>query len=141
MGKPSQDHEHSDIHTRNVLRFGLWLAVSTAAVAALVALLMGRLARAYPSPATNARSLAPELSPPLPQLQRDPPADMARLRAIEAGLLSNPAWLDRNAGSVRIPIERAMELTLQRGIEPARPSQTVPSSGPSAPAATPATPR
>jgi hypothetical protein len=66
---------------------------------------------------TDARPPAHALSgeqgerlPPAPRLQEDPLADLAALRAREARQLEGYAWVDRAAGRVRIPIERAMEL-------------------------------
>jgi hypothetical protein len=31
-------------------------------------------------------------------------------------MLSSYGWLDRNAGVVRIPIDRAMKMTVERGL-------------------------
>lgn len=57
--------------------------------------------------------------PPEPRLQTDPKQDLKNLRAAEADTLEHYGWVDRNNGVVRIPIERAIELTLERGL-PAR---------------------
>jgi hypothetical protein len=54
--------------------------------------------------------------PPEPRLQVDPSRDLAKLRADEDSLLATYGWIDRNAGVVRIPIDRAMALTADRGI-------------------------
>ena len=47
---------------------------------------------------------------PGPRLQVDDEADLAALRAEEAAKLKGYHWVDRKAGVVRIPIERAMHL-------------------------------
>lgn len=39
---------------------------------------------------------------------------LKEVRANEAAQLSSYAWLDQPAGTVRLPIERAMELTAQK---------------------------
>lgn len=39
--------------------------------------------------------------------------NLAELRAKEAKQLTSYAWVDQQAGAVQLPIERAMELTLQ----------------------------
>jgi hypothetical protein len=44
----------------------------------------------------------------------DPIPDLAAVRQREADRLNTYRWLDRETGIVRIPIERAMELTVQR---------------------------
>ena len=48
--------------------------------------------------------------PPAPRLQENPKHDLATLRAREQALLDGYAWTDRDAGRVRIPVARAMEL-------------------------------
>jgi hypothetical protein len=53
---------------------------------------------------------------PEPRLQVAPQADLAALRAREDVALKTYGWVDRNAGVVRIPIERAMDLIAQRGL-------------------------
>jgi hypothetical protein len=57
--------------------------------------------------------------PPEPRLQTNPRQDLADLRAKEDETLNSYGWVDRNAGVVRIPIDEAITLTLQRGL-PAR---------------------
>jgi hypothetical protein len=60
----------------------------------------------------------PSLSqvPPEPRIQADPGLDLWRLRAHEDKVLGSYGWSDRQAGAVRIPIDRAMELLAQRGL-------------------------
>lgn len=53
-------------------------------------------------------------APPEPRLQAAPIEDLRALRAREQSVLDTYAWVDRAGGVVRIPIERAMELTLER---------------------------
>jgi hypothetical protein len=64
---------------------------------------------------------------PTPRLQTDDGAqDIADLHAREDLLLSNYSWIDPSKGTVRIPIERAMELIAQRGLQVAPPAQVQP---------------
>ncbi len=49
--------------------------------------------------------------PPEPRLQVDPAAELEALRRREREILTSYAWVDRRHKIVRIPIERAMELT------------------------------
>ncbi len=54
---------------------------------------------------------------PTPRLQGDDGnQDTADLHVREDLLLDNYSWADRSKGTVRIPIERAMELLAQRGL-------------------------
>jgi len=51
-----------------------------------------------------------ESLPPEPRLQVSPAQDLKELRAAEDAMLHSYGWVDQQAGVVRIPIERAMEL-------------------------------
>lgn len=51
-----------------------------------------------------------------PLIQTVPPAELAQVRAETQRTLSEYGWVDRDAGVVHIPIERAMDLTLERGL-------------------------
>jgi hypothetical protein len=57
--------------------------------------------------------------PPEPRLQSVPALDLQNVRITEQRILHSYAWIDEKGGIVRIPIERAMELVLERGL-PAR---------------------
>jgi hypothetical protein len=59
--------------------------------------------------------LAPPQVFPEPRLQADPKADLAELKRRQEERLAGYAWIDRDAGLVRIPIERAMALIAARG--------------------------
>lgn len=63
--------------------------------------------------------------PPAPNLQEFPPtADITEFHIWENNLLNNYAMVDEAAGVARIPIARAMELVLERGL----PHRAVPTS-------------
>jgi hypothetical protein len=66
------------------------------------------------SPFENARVLPPE-----PRLQVHPKADLEKYRESEIQILTTYGWVDKQNGVVRIPIDRAMDLLLERGL-PAR---------------------
>lgn len=53
-------------------------------------------------------------------------ADVADLHARENLLLNNYTWIDRSKGTVRIPIDRAMEIVAQQGLPVAPPSKAAP---------------
>ena len=59
-----------------------------------------------------------EGAPPVPEphLQTTPELDLKAMRAHEDSLLHSYAWVDREAGIARIPVERAMELLVQQGL-------------------------
>jgi len=59
------------------------------------------------------RVLPPHIAA-VPALQAAPAQDMAAYRAEKSRQLHEYAWVDRERGIVRIPIERALELAVQR---------------------------
>lgn len=59
--------------------------------------------------------------PPPPVLLTDEPDNLATFRASEDQILTTYGWIDKNAGVVRLPIDRAKALLLERGL-PARAS-------------------
>jgi len=114
-------HEERDIRPGPVVGWAVGIfALMLVALAAMWAFLGGvnqYLARTGPPPNPMMEYAAKE--PPAPRLQADPLGDMQALRAREREQLEGYAWVDRQAGVVRIPIERAMELLAERrGKEP-----------------------
>ena len=53
---------------------------------------------------------------PSPQLEIDERNQLDKDRTAEDETLATYGWIDENAGTVRIPIDRAMELVAQRGL-------------------------
>lgn len=119
---PAHPRADRELSLRGILGFGagvLILAVAAALVCtALLGALTSRLKRQDPPPSPLAEASVPVL-PPEPRLQRSPPADMARFRAHELAFLGSYGWVDRKAGIARIPVERAIELTVDGGLSPA----------------------
>ena len=58
-----------------------------------------------------------------PKLQIAPPTDLARFREQETQALNSYGWVDKNKGIVRMPIDRAMDLVLQKGLPVRQPGQ------------------
>jgi hypothetical protein len=85
----------------------------------------------------------------MPRLQTMPGDDLTRYRAAQDGKLTSYGWVDRNAGVVHIPIDRAIELMAERAATIADPNATAaapvaapapPTGAPTAPQPTPAPP-
>lgn len=53
----------------------------------------------------------PAESFPMPRLQPDPTADLNKFRMVEEQRLNSYGWVDPKAGRIRIPIERAIDVT------------------------------
>ena len=121
---PAVGHEESDVNIRAIFGFGLGLLAVAVVIHALMWLLFVYFAARDDASAAPHHPLAPVESaavPPEPRLQTNPRQDLLDLRAQEAQVLGSYGWIDRNAGTVRIPIDEAMRLTLERGL-PARPA-------------------
>ena len=116
---PDVHHEHSDVNITAILAFGGSLIVVAAVIHLLIYVLFGyftsreqvQTPAEYPLAASQGHR-----EPPEPRLQTDPRQDLADLRAKEDDQLTSYGWVDRNAGVVRIPIDQAMKLTLDRGL-------------------------
>jgi len=102
-------YETSDVNVRAVLAFGAGLvavaAVVHVALAGLLLLLSG-----------TGGGAAAGVPPPEPRLQVDPERDMETQRRREEEILSSYGWVDRPAGTVRMPVDRAIDLVLERGL-------------------------
>jgi hypothetical protein len=53
---------------------------------------------------------------PQPQLETDERTELNKVRLREEDTLSTYDYIDKSAGTIRIPIDRAMELIAQRGL-------------------------
>src|ERR1700735_895283 len=143
---PSLGYEKRDAHISPVLHFGFWLGVL------LVATLFG-MKWTYDHFKTE--SMGPPASPFInervlpssPRLQANPHQELRDYCATQQKAVNGYSWIDQQSGAVQIPIDRAMDLVLQRGL-PARssapPSDMPPvpsfSGGPTVNAGTPPVP-
>lgn len=100
----------------------VWFVVVLAVTTAICQVLMWGMFEAL---ATRAESMdaprAPlarpaDATPPGPNLLLDEPAALRDFRQTEIDRLTGYDWVDRNAGRVQIPIERAKALVLERGL-------------------------
>ena len=128
MDKPSSTDPAAarsrDVDIRGVVLFGFWLGAGT--IAALFA--MWGLFRVLEKRQERVdKPLPPQVVvnlkriPPEPRLEPDPLALRREVRAQEDALLKSYGWVDRTAGSVHIPIDRAMEIVLERGVPGGKP--------------------
>lgn len=112
-----QRHEGRDVHIKPLLILGIGLIVVSVGVLLLVEwtfdVLSARRAQQNVPPSALAEASRPF---PQPHLQIAPAQALRKLRAEEDAVLSSYAWVDRANGIVRIPIERAIDLLVERGL-------------------------
>jgi hypothetical protein len=121
---PDVAHEESDVNVKGVFYFILSLAVLGVITHLLLGLLFSyfntREERAEAPPSslrrTEIKGQRPEDIFPEPRLQVTPTSDLRRMLEEENSVLTSYDWVDRNAGVVRIPIDQAKKLVLERGL-------------------------
>ncbi len=150
------DYERQDIGVTGIVYFLIGLAVSLIlvyfAVNGLYSFLNHRFEADQPAMSplvtnvpTDTRNLPPEYKTdsestdyeryleknfPAPQLETNERTQLNKIRLGEENTLSTYDYIDRNAGTVRIPIDRAMELLAQRGLPVRQPAvDAIPGSG------------
>jgi len=117
-------HEHTDIDASVGYKFALWLAVamlmSFGMVFGAFRLFEGRERAAGQQAVVYPLAAGQHMEPPTPNLQRQPFKDIYLLRQGETEKLTSYGWVDKDGGVTHIPIDRAMDVMLQRGF-PSRP--------------------
>jgi hypothetical protein len=115
---PDIDFEKTDIRGTPVLRFVIALGIAMVVVGFLLLAFYRTMASylAARQPPPPVLQFDEERKPPLPRLQPDPPADLAKVRAEEADRLKSYGWIDKDAGVVHIPLDQAMKIALERGL-------------------------
>jgi len=114
----SHDHERKDVDVPALFSVAFLLLLLCIGIFIVVTLMMRYFNAHEPAvtagqaniPATHAEEF------PQPRLEIKPGATLAALRAAEDADLNSYGWVDRNAGIVRIPIDRAIQLILDRGL-------------------------
>lgn len=111
-------HEHTDANVWLIVQFAIWLTVSAAVVHGLMYGMFYLFAEQRMAVAEPEFPLAKGESrlPAGPRLQRFPANEIFEFRTTENERLNNYGWIDRDAGTVHIPIADAMRLTLERGL-------------------------
>lgn len=136
------DFERRDIFAGGVIYFLIGLAVAAVVVHFVVAGLYKYLEKRseanqqavsplVTNPTRDTRTLPPQFKTdaestdyekylqkgfPAPQLEIDERTQLNKVRLDEENKLNTYDYIDQNAGTVRIPIDRAMDLLVQRGL-------------------------
>lgn len=121
----ARGHEERDVYFRPIV-IATIILVATLVLAAvgmrvLLFHFLDRDARLSPPANPLAAAAGPRL-PPEPRLLPKPVEQLRALRAEEDETLSTYGWTDRANGVVRIPIDRAMDLVVERGLPEVEPA-------------------
>jgi len=104
-------HEGADLHIRNVVKVAALLGFTLVLSILILALFFRHLEKTYPDRTGESAPVVVESElPPLPRLQTNPLRDLQAVRTVEDSHLDRYAWIDRERGIARIPIDRAMVL-------------------------------
>jgi len=136
--QPANSGNHGDFERRDISAASVLYFLAGLAVAALIVIFIVRglyrvlekQTEAHEPPVsplvTNAPKDTRHLSVdyrdylkqnfPSPQLETDERTELDKVRINEEDTLNTYDWIDQSAGTVRIPIARAMDLIAQRGL-------------------------
>ena len=118
LHNPDVAHESTDISIRGVL----WFVVILAATVGVVQVGMWGLMKVFDryesanDPFVSPLAMPAGTLPPDPRLQETPWQDLTQFRAGEELVLHSYGFVDQKNGIVRLPIDKAKALLLQRGI-------------------------
>src|SRR5437763_3617987 len=139
---PEVTHEKSDVSVRGIFGFLIGLALCVVLVCFVLAGVFSALRRGFTVTQPNVNAMVGTREPltasqaaaekifPEPRLQIDYYADLSKIRQQWNEQANGYGWVDKNAGVVRIPIERAMRLALQRGLPAQVPGEAIPTKQP-----------
>lgn len=121
-------YETRDADLKMLLQFGFGLAVLLAVTLIVMRFIFGYLNALTPlgpkaSPFANTREI-----PTGPLLQAHPHEDLVTFCSDQRQSVDGYAWINKAGGIVQIPIDRAIDLTLQRGL-PSRTAEEMKAEG------------
>ena len=109
-------HETRDADIRQIVYTGAGLAITAVIVGIIVFGIFKYLGgHEIATIQVNPMSVEDQQIPPAPRLQEHSTIELQQLHAQEDHVLSTYGWMDKKTGVVRIPIDRAKDLMLQRG--------------------------
>lgn len=113
----SQGHERRDVDVVSLLLIGVIVLFIGALALGSSWALMHLFNRRYTAHEKPPVTMSPDRQKfPAPRLLQDSGVDYAGLLKQQEAELHSYGWVDRPAGKVRIPVERAMQLLLERGL-------------------------
>ena len=110
----SRGHERSDMNPKYILYFGIALVVAGLVIQVGVWGMFRFFEHEQAQRESQPALVEAPKPPPEPRLQISPQGDLQELRRQEDEILSTYRWIDRDNGVARIPIDRAMQLLIER---------------------------
>ncbi|MTV11986.1 MULTISPECIES: hypothetical protein [Bradyrhizobium] len=104
------DFERSDIATNAIAWIAAGLGTFVLVIPVVMPLIFPQSLR-YASPAAR-----PALSSSAPPLEVAPSDELERARRDDVEITGTYGWVDRNRGIVRVPVKRATEMLLRKGL-------------------------
>ncbi|MFI5089425.1 MAG: hypothetical protein ACHP7P_05145 [Terriglobales bacterium] len=115
---PGVSYEPREADLRVVLAFLAALGLATVMVLLVLwgmfSYFRGKSAERGPLPSPRMYTSPPNV--PQPRLQPNPVADYDAYHLSAAETLNSYGWVDQKAGTARIPIDKAMDLVVERGL-------------------------
>jgi hypothetical protein len=105
-------HEESEVSVRLIVASLGFLAVGTF----LVFVLVVGIFRYFYDTNKTAEALRQGVIPPEPRIEVAPYEQFQHLKAQEDHILNSYAWVDQKGGTVRVPIDRAIDLLAAKGL-------------------------
>ena len=106
-------HEQREVSVRFIVASLITLLIGTFLVCLLVVGIFQYFHNTYLPP--TATQVPPQL-PPQPRVEEKPYLQLQNLRTLEDHVLNSYAWVDQNQGTVRVPIDRAIDIVAQKGL-------------------------
>lgn len=130
-------YEVRDANVPGLLQFAFWMAVVLAVTLFAMKWTFDFLKKKEPLGATSSPLVkeGARVIPPAPLLQVYPHVELEDYCAAQQESVNSYGWVNKESGVAHIPIDRAMDLVLARGL-PTRPASEAPAG---APAVAPAT--
>ena len=137
QGWPERDakgYERSDVRAKWIGGIVAFLIIGAVALHFILRLQLHVLAKRPPAKdiwSTAVRVTRPEIPTNVPRLQISAPADLAEFRSHEDTELSTYGWINKTQGIVRIPIQQAMNMLVEKKLLPVREGTNSAPRGPS----------
>jgi hypothetical protein len=119
----SAGYEKRDVNIKGLFQFAFWLAAVLAVTLVGMRFTFSFYKKAMPLGPTASPmvKMTDRMLPPSPRLQVTPHQELQDYCVAQQQDVNTYAWVNQPSGVVRIPVDRAIELILARGL-PARPA-------------------